>query len=107
MSKFTDIFKPHGEVKRNVPSIDRALFIIRASVTAVVCLAMTFLCTWLSYAVQSTEDVLTFSAMLEYLEKSKTFMTSYIICAFIMWGVIGFVLATLIVKAIKYFINYK
>ena len=100
--------KAPREVRRNVPSIDLALNITRISVTTVVCLAFTFLGTWLNYVVQSPDvEFYTFAGMMEYIDKNINFMSSYIACAFILWAAIGFILATLVVRFIKYCLNYK
>lgn len=100
--------KAPREVRRNVPSIDLALNITRISVTTVICLVMTYLCTWLSYVVQTPDaEFYSFAGMMEFIDKNIPFMSSYIVCSFIMWATIGFILATLLVKFIKYCLNYK
>ena len=100
--------KAPREVRRNVPSIDLALNIVRYSVTTVICLVVTFLCSWLSYVVQTPDaEYYTISGLMQYIDKNSHFMSSYIVCSFIMWATIGFILATLIVKLIKYILNYK
>ncbi len=100
--------KATKEVRRNIPIIDNILLAIRVVITTIVGAGMTFLCTWLSYVVQSEEEFYTIEGMKLFLDgKAKTFMTSYIACSIIFWCVIGFILATLIVKAVKYFLNYK
>ena len=98
--------KATKEVRRNIPIIDNILLAVRIVVTAIIGAAMTFLCTWLSYVVQSEEEIYTIESMKLFLD-GNNFMFSYIICSVIFWCVIGFILATLIVKAIKYFLNYK
>ena len=98
--------KATKEVRRNIPIIDNILLAIRIGVTTIVGIAMTFLCTWLSYVVQSEEEIYTIESMKLFLD-GNNFMFSYIVCSVIFWCVIGFILATLIVKAIKYFLNYK
>lgn len=98
--------KATKEVRRNIPIIDNILLAVRLAVTAIVGAAMTFLCTWLSYVVQSEEEIYTLESMKLFLD-GNNFMFSYIVCSVIFWCVIGFILATLIVKAIKYFLNYK
>ncbi len=100
--------KAPREVRRNVPSIDLALNIVRISVTTIVCLVLTYLCTWFNYVVQTPDaEFYNFAGMMEYVDKNINFMSSYVVCAFILWAAIGFVLATLLVKFIKYCLNYK
>ena len=100
--------KAPREVRRNVPSIDLALNIVRIAVTTIVCLGLTYLGTWLNYVVQSPEaEFYSFAGMMEYIDKNINFMSSYVVCAFILWAAIGFVLATLVVRFIKYCLNYK
>jgi hypothetical protein len=98
--------KATKEVRRNIPIIDNILLAVRLVVTVIVGAAMTFLCTWLSYVVQSEEEFYTIESMKLFLD-GNNFMFSYMVCGAIFWCVIGFILATLIVKAIKYFLNYK
>lgn len=100
--------KAPREVRRNVPSIDLALNIVRISVTTIVCLGITFLATWLNYVVQNPEaEFYNITGMMEFIDKNINFMSSYISCAFILWATIGFILATLLVRFIKYCLNYK
>lgn len=100
--------KAPREVRRNVPSIDLALNIVRISVTSVVCLVVTFVCTWLLYVMQNPDaEYYTLAGMMEYIDKNNVFMGSYIVCGLVMWATIGFILATLLVKLIKYILNYK
>ena len=100
--------KAPREVRRNVPSIDLALNIVRIAVTTIVCLGCTFLGTWLNYVVQNSDaEFYTVNAMMEFIDKNINFMSSYIACAFVLWAAIGFVLATLVVRFIKYCLNYK
>ena len=100
--------KAPREVRRNVPAIDLALNIVRISVTTIICLAATFLCSWLIYVVQNPEaEFYSWAGMMQYIDKNSHFMSSYIVCSFIMWATLGFILATLIVRLIKYILNYK
>jgi hypothetical protein len=100
--------KAPREVRRNVPSIDLALNITRISVTTIICLGITFLATWLNYVVQNPEaEIYNVEGMMKFIDKNINFMSSYIVCAFILWAAIGFVLATLLVRFIKYCLNYK
>lgn len=100
--------KAPREVRRNVPSIDLALNIVLASVTTIICLTATFLCSWLSYVVQNPEaEYYTFAGMMQYIDKNIHFMSSYVVCSFIMWATLGFIIASLIVRLIKYILNYK
>ena len=107
MAKVKAVKAPR-EVRRNVPSIDLALNIVTASVTTIGCLGVTFLATWLNYMVQTPDaEFYTVAGMMTYIDKNINFMSSYIVCAFILWAAIGFVLATLVVRLIKYCLNYK
>ena len=100
--------KAPREVRRNVPSIDLALNIVKASVTTILGLGLTFLCTWLYYVAQNKEaEEYTIQLMMEYIDKNILYMSAVVVCGLILWATIGFILATLIVKAIKYFLNYK
>ena len=104
----TKAVKAPREVRRNVPSIDLALTIVRVSVTTIICFGLTFLGTWLNYVVQSKDaEVYNYAGMMAFIDKNINFMSSYIVCAFILWAAIGFILATLLVRFIKYCLNYK
>lgn len=95
------------EVRRNIESIDRMLLTVKIAITAIVGILMSFLCCWLSYSIQLEDEIATFDGLLKYLDSNPVFMSSYVVCNVIMWGTIGFVIATLVNKAIKYFLNYK
>ena len=97
------------EVKRNVPAIDLSFTIGTVVFTIAFCLIMTYICTWGYYTTIVQAETYTFSSMIEYIKDSKNipFTSSYIFGGVALWGTIGFVLSRLIIKAVKYFINYK
>ena len=97
------------EVRRNVPAIDLSFSIGTAVFTVAFCLLMTYICTWGYYTTIVEADVYTFGSMMEYVKDIKNipFMSSYIFGGVALWGTIGFVLSKLIIRAVKYFINYK
>ena len=100
--------KAPREVRRNVPSIDLALNIVKISVTTILGIGLTFLCTWFYYMAQNkTAEVYTIELMMEYIDKNILYMSAVVVCGLILWATIGFIISTLIVKAIKYFLNYK
>lgn len=97
------------EVKRNVPAIDLSFTIGTIVFTIAFCLLMTYICTWGYYTTIVEAETHTFASMMEYIKSPKTipFMSSYIFGGVALWGTIGFVLSKLIIRAVKYFINYK
>ena len=105
--------KAPREVKRNIPWIEAIFSVITAIQTLATSVLVTYLCTWSLYvmsAMRSTEEVvINFAGMMEYIKAPSNinFMVSYIFCGFVFWAVIGFVLAQLEIKLIKYIINYK
>jgi len=96
------------EVKRNVPAIDLSFTIGTIVFTLMFCLLMTYICTW-GYYTTIVEENHTFASMIEYIKAPRNFpfTSSYVFGGVVLWGTIGFVLSKLIIKAVKYFINYK
>lgn len=101
--------KAPKEVKRNVPAIDISFTIGTVIFSILFCLLMTYICTWGYYTTIVEAETYTFASMLEYLKNPKNlpFTSSYVFGGVVLWGTIGFVLSKLIIRAIKYFINYK
>ena len=97
------------EVKRNVPAIDLGFTIGTIVFSVAFCLIMTYICTWGYYTTIVEAETYTFGSMIEYLKAPKNlpFTSSYVFGGFALWGTIGFVLSKVIIKAIKYFMNYK
>lgn len=101
--------KAPREVRRNVPAIDISFAIGTVVFSIAFCLLMTFICTWGYYTTIVEAETYTFGSMLEYLKNPKNipFTSSYVFGGVVLWSTIGFVLSKVIIKAIKYFINYK
>ena len=105
--------KPPREVKRNIPWIDAIFSAITAVMSLGICALMTYICTWSLYVMtmmKSTEEqILNFDGMVAYIkaDSNVNFMISYIFCSIVFWAVIGFVLSKVLIKFIKYVINYK
>ena len=108
MAKLAKAPKARREVRRNVPSIDLALNIVTISVTSLIGLVATALCTWFSYVMRNPDlEYYDIAGMMDYIDANINFMSSYIFCSLVMWATIGFILATLLVRLIKYILNYK
>ena len=101
--------KAPREIRRNVPSIDRAFFIFTIAFTLIICLLMTYVCSWSLYLMSTDDKVMTFNGMIKYIKKASNvnFMISYIFCSIVFWGTIGFVLSQVIIKVTKHFMNYR
>lgn len=99
--------KAPREVKRNVPAIDISFLIFTIIFTLALCLIMTYVCTWALYLVQTEDEIMDFAGMMKYVDKNINFMVSYVVCGVVLWGTIGFVLSKVIIKFVKYIINYK
>ena len=101
--------KAPKEVKRNVPAIDISFTIGTVIFSIAFCLLMTYICTWGYYTTIVEAEVYTFGSMIDYLKDAKNlpFTSSDVFGGVVLWGTIGFVLSKLIIKAVKYFINYK
>ena len=97
------------EIKRNVPAIDLSFTIGTIVFTIAFCLIMTYICTWGYYTTIVESDTYSFATMMEYIKAPRNFpfTSSYVFGGLVLWGTIGFVLAQLIITAVKYFINYK
>lgn len=97
------------EIRRNIPAIDISFTIGTVIFSILFCAVMTYICTWGYYTTIVEAETYTFASMIEYLTSPKNtpFTTSYIFGGLVLWGTIGFVLSKVIIKAIKYFINYK
>ena len=100
------------EVKRNIPAIDISFLIFTLVFSIVFCVLLTYMCTWgyfttIAELEEGREYV--FNDMIEYIKlpKNTSFMISYIFSALALWGTIGFILSKLIIKVVKYFLNYK
>lgn len=101
--------KAPREIRRNVPHIDRAFLIFTIAFSILVCVLMTYVCSWSLYVMSTEDKVMTFDGMMKYIQKPANinFMVSYIVCSVIFWGTMGFVLSQVILKAVKYFMNYR
>ena len=97
------------EVRRNVPAIDLSFTIGTIVFSVAFCIIMTYICTWGYYTTIVEAETYTFASMMEYVKAPKNlpFTSSYIFGGLALWGTIGFVLSQLIIKAVKYFMNYK
>ena len=97
------------EVRRNDPKIDLSFTIVTIVFSFVFCILMTYICTWGYYTTIVESETYTFGTMMEYLQNPKNlpFTSSYVFGGIVLWGTIGFVLSKLIIRAAKYFMNYK
>lgn len=95
------------EIRRNDPKIDRSFLIFTICFTVVLCIVMTFVASWSLYAIQTEEEVITIAGMMKYMNRNINFMVSYIVCGVVLWGTIGFVLSKVILKLVKYLLNYR
>ena len=101
--------KAPREIRRNVPAIDRTFFIFTIAFTLIICILMTYVCSWSLYLMDTDDKVMTFNGMIKYIKKASNinFMISYIFCSVVFWGAIGFVLSQVIIKFAKYLLNYR
>ena len=101
--------KAPREIRRNVPAIDNTFLIFTIVFSLLVCILMTYVCSWSLYVMDTEDKVMTFQGMMKYIQKTSNFnfMISYIVCSIIFWGTMGFVLSQVIIKIAKHFLNYK
>ena len=99
--------KAPREVKRNIPAIDISFIVFSIIFSLVLCVLMTYACTWWSYLIQTEDEIMNFEGMMKYVEKNINFMRSYIFCGIVLWGTIGFVISRVIIKLVKIILNYK
>ena len=101
--------KAPREVRRNVPAIDLSFLIFTIAFTLLICVLMTYVCSWSLYLMDTEDKVMTFNGMIKYIKKASNinFMVSYIFCSVVFWGAIGFVLSQVIIKVAKNLLNYR
>ena len=99
--------KAPREVKRNIPAIDISFLIFTIIFSLALCIIMTYVSTWGLYLAQTEDEIMDFAGMMKYVDKNINFMVSYVVCSVILWGTIGFVLSKVIIKFVKYLLNYK
>ena len=101
--------KAPREIKRNIPAIDNTFLIFTIAFSLIVCVLMTYVCSWSLYVMDTEDKIMTFQGMMKYIQKTSNlnFMISYIFCSIVFWGAIGFVLSQVIIKFAKYLLNYK
>ena len=101
--------KAPREVRRNIPAIDNTFLIFTIVFSLLVCILMTYVCSWSLYVMDTEDKVVTFQGMMKYIQKTSNlnFMISYIFCSVVFWGAIGFVLSQVIIKFAKHLLNYR
>ena len=101
--------KAPREIRRNIPAFDRTFLIFTIAFTLLICVLMTYVCSWSLYLMDTEDKVMTFNGMIKYIKKASNinFMVSYIFCSVVFWGAIGFVLSQVIIKIAKNLLNYR